>query len=69
MWLSGERRESHHPPSLARRNAQLRQIIRIGQCVHPEQSLVLNKTVGGGFIEYCSDCMHVTEIYTPKHPE
>lgn len=55
-----------HTPSVARRNAQLRQIIRLGQCVHPEHALVIRLTTDDGFIEYCTDCMKVTEIYTPE---
>lgn len=37
--------------------------------MHPRSALSLNKTVGGGYVEYCSDCMTVTEIYTPSQDD
>lgn len=52
-------------PSTARRNAQLKQQIRLAQCVHPEKSLVIKLLADDGYIEYCSDCWHVTDIYEP----
>lgn len=55
-----------HTPSVARRNSQLRQIIRLGQCVHPEHALVIRMTTDDGFIEYCTDFIKVTQIYTPE---
>lgn len=63
--------------ALARENAKLRQIIRLGRCPHPEHAIVLenqfyihrvdNKALiyNNGFIEYCSDCFKVLEVYTP----
>lgn len=53
-------------PSTARRCAQLRQIIRLGSCPHPEHALVLRMTTDDGYVEYCSDCNHVTDSYFPS---
>lgn len=57
---------------LARKNAQLRQIIRDGQCVHPDKSQVSLKLVtiitqkheiiNRGYIRYCSDCQKILYI-------
>ena len=62
---------------VGRESAKLAQIIRLGRCPHPFRSVILEKqyfitTVGeqlsvkeNGFIEYCSDCNKVLEVYTP----
>jgi len=55
------------PPTLARTNAQLKQMIRQARCVHPEHALVLRMTTDGGFIEYCSDCDKVTDNHFPTY--
>ncbi len=52
-------------PSAARRCAQLRQQIRLAACVHEDKSQIIRFTLDGGFIEYCSDCMRVTDVHDP----
>lgn len=57
---------------LARKNAQLKQIIRDGQCVHPRKSQVFvklttiitekHKIINRGCVRYCSDCQKVLYI-------
>jgi hypothetical protein len=61
-----------HDSKLARNNAQLRQIIRDGRCVHPIKSQVFTKlvtiitekheTINRGCIRYCSDCQKILYI-------
>ena len=46
--------------SVARKCTQLKQIIRLGKCEHPEHALVQMLIQNGGFLEYCSDCDKVT---------
>ena len=61
--------ESETNSKLARKNAQLRQIIRDGRCVHPDKSQVSVKLttiitekheiINRGYIRYCSDCQKI----------
>ncbi len=66
MWIGGQPSPRDKEPSPARRCAQIKHNLKRASCVHPEYALVLTQTVGGGFVEYCSDCMTVTEVYTPE---
>ena len=58
-------RNGDREPSTARRCAQLRQQIRLAGCVHEDKSQIVRFTTDGGFIEYCSDCMRVTDVHEP----
>jgi hypothetical protein len=60
------RNNDAQPPSTARRNAQLRQLIRLAQCPHPQNSLIIRLLAEGGFIEYCSDCFKITFIHDKR---
>jgi hypothetical protein len=48
------------PISVARRCVQIKHIIRLGDCKHPEYALVQILIQNGGFLEYCSDCDKIT---------
>ena len=58
-------RAGDREPSTARRCAQLRQQIRLAGCVHPKHALSINLLRAGGFIEFCADCMRVTDVHEP----
>ena len=58
-------RNNDTPPTPARRCAQLKHLIRLAQCIHPEKSLIIKLLVDGGYIEYCSDCDKITSIWEP----
>lgn len=57
---------------LARKNAQLKQIIRDGQCAHPKKSQVFvrlttiitekHEIINRGCVRYCSDCQKILYI-------
>ena len=49
----------------ARRCAQLKHLIRLARCVHPEKSLIIRRLNDDGYIEYCSDCDKVISIWEP----
>jgi len=55
---------NHKPiPSESRKRAQDKQIMRMGRCQHPDSALTLTLVIDGGYIEYCTNCNKVTEIY------
>lgn len=54
-----------YPPSLARKCAQLKQKIREAKCEHIEKDLRIVLLNSDGYIEYCTNCMKVTDIYEP----
>lgn len=45
-----------------RRCAQIRQIIKDSNCIHPEKEVVFHATVEGGYIEFCTTCMKVLDF-------
>lgn len=47
--------------SPARKCAQIKHILRLAQCVHPEKSSVFLMSLNAGWIEYCTDCDKVTD--------
>lgn len=53
------------PPSTARQNACLKQLIRDAKCIHPERSLRILLLNDDGYIEYCTECMRVTSLWEP----
>ena len=52
-------------PTPARRCAQIKNRLRLAECVHPEKSLIIRLLRSDGYIEYCSDCDKVTDLYDP----
>ena len=51
--------------SPARRCAQIRQIIRLGNCPHPDKSLDFIFNINNGeWVEWCTDCNKITERRT-----
>ena len=57
--------ENREEPSLARRCAQIKQQLKVARCVHPEQFICIEFLLDGGYIQYCSDCMYITDHYVP----
>lgn len=55
-----------HPPSLALQCARLKQKIREAKCEHDEKDLRIVLLNSDGYIEYCINCMKVTDIYEPN---
>lgn len=55
-----------YPPSLALENARLKQKIREAKCEHSEKDLRIVLLNSDGYIEYCINCMKVTDIYEPN---
>lgn len=51
------------PPSTARQNACLKQLIRDAKCSHPERSLRILLLNDDGYVEYCTECMRVTSLW------
>jgi hypothetical protein len=52
-------------PSIARRCAQIKQQLKVARCIHPEQFICIEFLLDGGYIQYCSDCMYITDHYVP----
>jgi len=55
-----------HPPSLALENARLKYKIREARCEHIEKDLRILLLNSDGYIEYCINCMKVTDLYEPS---
>lgn len=47
--------------SPARRCAQIKQRLRLAECIHPEKSLIFLFGLNNGWVEYCTDCDKVTD--------
>lgn len=48
-------------PCPARRCAQIRHILNLSNCVHPEQSSCFILGINEGWVEFCTDCNKVTD--------
>ena len=47
--------------SPARKCAQIKQTLRLAECVHPEKSTILIVGYNDGWVEYCTDCDKVSD--------
>jgi hypothetical protein len=49
------------PPTTERRCAQIKQIIRLSQCIHTESAQEIVLGINGNWICYCTDCDKVLD--------
>lgn len=51
------------PPSTERRIAQIKQTLQQLKCEHPDCAIQLVLIEGGGYVEFCVDCMKILDYH------